>query len=315
MTTSVALCTYNGERYIREQLESILDQTMKVDEIVVCDDGSTDCTLQIIDAIARATDITIRVYHNETTLGPAKNFQKAINLCAGDIIFLSDQDDVWMPRKVETIIQYFNMNPSHQVVYTDANLIDGNGRSIAGGTLWQCFGMTPKAQKCIDEGFGIELFANENRATGATMAVRREIEYLHQITDYCKGDIIHDGVFAMLSAADNRLGYINQQLIGYRVHPKQECGIGESLQHPVSDDPRESSYTAVYWSQNALPPLLAHRIRFIVERQRRQHQPLGPFRMLGSLKDYRILYRNRWGSFLLFDIRKWSSDMLHRIVK
>lgn len=315
MTTSVALCTYNGERYIREQLESILDQTLKVDEIVVCDDGSTDCTLQIIDAIVSATDTTIRVYRNETTLGPARNFQKAINLCSGDIIFLSDQDDVWMPQKVETIVHYFDSNPDCQVVYTDANLIDSNGQSIAGGTLWQCFGMSPKAQKYIDEGFGVELFANENRATGATMAIRREIEYLHQITDYCKGDIIHDGVLAMLSAADNRLGYINQQLIGYRVHPKQECGIGESLQHPVSDDSRESSYTAVYWSQNDLPSPLAHRIQFIVTRQRRQHQPLGPFRMLGDLKEYRLLYRNRWGSFLLFDMRKWFSDMLHRIVK
>ena len=315
MTTSVALCTYNGERYIREQLESILNQTLKVDEIVVCDDGSADCTLQIIDAIASVTDITIHVYRNETPLRPARNFQKAINLCSGDIIILSDQDDVWMPQKVETIIHYFDSNSGCQVVYTDANLIDSNGQPIAGGTLWQCFGMTQKAQKYIDEGFGVELFANENRATGATMAIRRDVEYLHQITDYCKGDIIHDGVLAMLSAADNRLGYINQQLIGYRVHPKQECGIGESLQHPVSDDSRESSYTAVYWSQNDLPSPLAHRIQFIVTRQRRQHQPLGPFRMLGDLKEYRMLYRNRWSSFLLFDIRKWSFDMFHRIVK
>lgn len=315
MTTSVALCTYNGERYIREQMESILNQTVKVDEIVVCDDGSTDSTLQIIEGFADTTDTAIHIHRNETNLGPVKNFQKAINLCAGDIIFLSDQDDRWMQQKVETIIQYFKQNPCIQVVFTDATLIDENGRTIVGGTLWECFGMTPKGQRMVDDGYGVELFSNENRATGATMAVRKGFKYLSQITDYCKGDILHDGVLAMLAVVGNQLGYIDEQLTKYRVHSKQESGIGETLSHPFSDDPRESSYTAVYWSQNSLPPLLAHRIRFIVERQRRQHQPLGPFRMLGSLKEYRILYRSRWCSFLLFDIRKWSSDMLHRIIK
>lgn len=315
MTSSVALCTYNGERYIREQLESILDQTMPVDEIVVCDDGSTDGTLQIIESFIGTTDTTIHIHRNENNLGPAKNFQKAINLCSGDIIFLSDQDDLWMPEKVETIVHYFDFNPGHQVVYTDAYLIDSNGQPIAGETLWNCFGMTPKAQKYIDEGFGIELFANENRATGATMAVRKGYKYLPNIVDYCKGDILHDGVLAMLSAADNQLGCISRKLIDYRIHPGQECGIGESLRHPVSDDPRKSSYTVVYWSQNNLPAPLTRRIRFIVTRRRHQQQPLGALRMVGHIAEYRKLYRSHWHSFLIYDITKWFSDMWHRIKK
>ena len=312
---SVALCTYNGERYIREQLESILNQTLLVDEIVVCDDGSSDKTLQIVEQIKTQTSIEIRVYCNETNHGVCKNFQKAINMCHGDIVFLSDQDDVWMPEKVDTVVRHFNQHPLHQVVFTDATLIDGDGKPIPGGTLWKCFGMTPKAKKMMNRGYGIELFSNENRATGATMAVRKGFKYLNHIVDYCKGDILHDGTLAMLAAASNQLGYIDEELIGYRIHREQECGIGECLQHPVSDDPRESSYTAVYWSQNELPPLLAHRIQFIVTRQRRQHQPLGPFRMLGDFKNYRMLYHCRWCSFLLFDIRKWSSVMYHRIIK
>lgn len=310
---SVALCTYNGERFIREQLESILNQTMRVDEIVVCDDGSTDRTLQIIEEYKPTIHTSIHIHRNKTNLGPARNFQKAINLCSGDIIFLSDQDDLWMPHKVETIIHYFQQNISQQVVFTDAILIDENGATITGGTLWQCFGMTQKGQRMLDEGYGVELFANENRVTGATMAVRKGFKYLSHIANYCKGDILHDGALAMLAAADNQLGYINEQLIGYRIHPEQECGIGESLQHPVSDDPRKSSYTAVYWSRNRLPSPLAERIQFIVTRQRRQNQPLGPFRMMGSLGSYQNYYHKRWASYLCHDMKQWGITMWRRI--
>lgn len=312
---SVALCTYNGERFIREQLESILNQTMHVDEIVVCDDGSNDNTLQIIESLHKNTITDIRIYRNEKNLGPAHNFQKAINLCQGNIIFLSDQDDVWRKDKVETIVRYFSRNEQKKVVFTDGLLIDTYGNAIQSGTLWKCFGMTTKGQKMIDEGYGIELFSNENRATGATMAVRRDYKYLPHIVDYCKGDILHDGVLAMLSVADNQLGYINELLINYRVHPAQECGVGESQLHPVSDNPRESSYTAVLWNQNSLPPSLDRRIKFIITRQRRQHQPLGPFRMIGDIKEYKTLYRTQWCRFLLFDIKTSISVILHRIVK
>lgn len=315
MTLSVALCTYNGERYIREQLDSILKQTMPVDEIVVCDDGSTDNTLQIIESLNKNTQTDIRIYRNEKNLGPARNFQKAINLCQGDIIFLSDQDDVWQCDKAETIIRYFNQNGHKQVVFTDGHIIDTNGNTIIGGTLWKCFGMTEKGQRMIDEGYGVEMLANENRATGATMAVRKGYKYLPHIVDYCKGDILHDGVLAMLSAADNQLGYVNRQLIGYRVHPEQECGVGESLHHPVSDDPRKSSYTVMLWSQNNLPAPLSRRIQFIVTRRRHQQQPLGPFRMIRQFGEYRKLYHNRWLGFLMYDIKEWLSSMLKRIIK
>lgn len=312
---SVALCTYNGEKYIRKQLESILHQTMPVDEIVVCDDGSTDGTLDIIESYSSSGHPLIRIYRNEKNLGPARNFQKALNLCQGDIIFLSDQDDHWLPKKVETVVQHFNQYPLHQVVFTDATLIDGDGKPIPDGTLWKCFGITPKAKKMMNRGYGIELFANENRATGATMAVRKGFKYLPHIANYCKCDILHDGVLAMLAAAESQLGYINEQLIGYRVHPAQECGIGESLLHPVSDDPRENSYTAVLWSKNDLPSPLEPRIHFIIIRQRHQHQPLGAFRMLNKIGQYRHFYNKRWGCFLVFDIRKWAINMLHRIIK
>lgn len=312
---SVALCTYNGERYIRQQIESILDQTLSVDEIVVCDDGSTDETLSIIESFRENTSVDIRIYRNETNLGVCANFQKAVDLCNGDIIFLSDQDDVWHLDKVETVVGYFNLHHQKQVVFTDGQLIDGSGEAISDGTLWKCFGIDNTCLKQIENGLGMEIFAFENRATGATMAIRRGFEYTSSFSKFCIDDILHDGALAMLALIDNRLGHIDKCLIDYRIHGNQECGIGESLGNPLSNDPREVSYTATLWSKLPLPAPAADRIAFIVLRQRRQHQPLGIFRMTGSVGRYRKLYHSKWPGFLFFDIQQWSTVMWRRIFK
>lgn len=312
---SVALCTYNGETYIREQVESILNQTLPVDEIVVCDDCSTDNTLSIIESLRKGTNADIRIHRNETNLGVCANFQKAVNLCKGDIIFLSDQDDVWHNDKVETIVNYFNHNPQTQVVFSDGQLIDGSGKAISNGTLWRCFGVNSKCLKQIENGFGIEIFAFENRATGATMAIRRDFEYTSSFSRFCIDDILHDGALAMFALINNQLGYINKCLIDYRIHNNQECGIGESLNNPVSNNPREVSYTSTLWSKLPLPSPTDSRIAFIVLRQRRQHQPLGIFRMIGSSNLYCRFYRSKWFSFLFFDIQQWAAVMWQRIFK
>ena len=312
---SVALCTYNGETYIREQIESILDQTLSVDEIVVCDDGSTDHTLSIIESLRESTKTDIRIHRNKTNLGVCANFQKAVDLCKGDIIFLSDQDDVWHLDKVETVVGYFNLHRQKQVVFTDGQLIDGSGEAISDGTLWKCFGIDNTCLKQIENGLGMEIFAFENRATGATMAIRRGFEYTSSFSKFCIDDILHDGALAMLALIDNRLGHIDKCLIDYRIHGNQECGIGESLGNPLSNDPREVSYTATLWSKLPLPAPAADRIAFIVLRQRRQHQPLGIFRMTGSVGRYRKLYHSKWPGFLFFDIQQWSTVMWRRIFK
>lgn len=129
MTVSVAMCTYNGAQYIEEQLLSILHQSVPVDEIVICDDGSTDETIEIIKRIKRDAAIPISIHINEPHLGVNLNFEKAIKLCHGDIIFLSDQDDIWEENKVDTIIDYFSTHEDKNVVFGDAVLIDRGGAS------------------------------------------------------------------------------------------------------------------------------------------------------------------------------------------
>jgi glycosyltransferase involved in cell wall biosynthesis len=124
LTVSVALCTYNGASFVEAQLESILGQSRIPDEIVVCDDGSTDKTLDIVKRIASRFPEKIRLVSNERNLGFCLNFEKAIGLTTGDIIFLSDQDDVWFPDKVAAMLAGFADDPSVVLVYSDAVLTD-----------------------------------------------------------------------------------------------------------------------------------------------------------------------------------------------
>lgn len=123
---SIAMATFNGERFLQEQLDSFIAQTRRPDELVVTDDCSTDGTVAILDEFKRTAPFDVRIYCNERNLGFAKNFERAISLCAGDIIFLSDQDDVWLSRKIDASVSAFNSHSEISVVTNDAILTDGS---------------------------------------------------------------------------------------------------------------------------------------------------------------------------------------------
>lgn len=97
---SIALCTFNGQRYLPAQLDSFLAQTRPPDELIVCDDGSTDDTPRLVEAYAAQAPFPVRFHRNAVNLGVVQNFGQAIDRCQGDWIFLSDQDDLWMPEKL-----------------------------------------------------------------------------------------------------------------------------------------------------------------------------------------------------------------------
>lgn len=309
---SVALCTYNGAQYIKEQVKSILNQTLPVDEIVVCDDGGNDETLTIIEGLQSSTDTIIRIYRNEKKLGVCANFQQAINLCRGDIIFLADQDDIWHREKVSTIVNYMQDHPSTEVLFTDACLIDQNGDAIAEHTLWQCFGMTPYAQRAITNGFGLELFANGNRATGATMALRATSPFCHNFIRYCIGDVLHDYALALLALSRNTLGYIPLCLIDYRLHSKQQNGVGLLLEHPWGDSYVSSNGEAVELKEYQLPDPIGPRIDFFIARSRNQHRWLGLIHIIGAFGRYHHIYGALCCATMRRDVRIWGHNMIHR---
>jgi len=135
MKISIAMATYNGAKYLQEQLDSFVNQTRKPDELVVCDDGSTDETLDVLEKFKKESPFAVRIYQNESNLGYIKNFDKALALCSGDIVFLSDQDDVWLPEKLEIIEQDFVKNSEVMVVLNDQIITDDSLMSTGSSTL------------------------------------------------------------------------------------------------------------------------------------------------------------------------------------
>ncbi len=237
---SVALCTYNGAKYIEQQLRSILGQTKSVDEIIVSDDNSTDNTLDIVEEIAKTnSDVKFRILRNKTSLGVCGNFKQAMEACTGDIIFLSDQDDEWLPEKVSVTIEWFEQNPDKDVAFSDGYYMDDEGESFTLQTMLQTVGIIPRSVRLFNNGFDLELFLQHNRATGAAMAMRKScLEYVKIDVNATTKNLLplHDFQIALAAVSKHRLGIIEQPLIKYRVHNSQECGFGEWMMNPPKDN-------------------------------------------------------------------------------
>ncbi len=135
-TVSVALCTYNGERFLELQLQSLLEQTVLPDELIVCDDASSDGTLDIVESFAQRAPFPVRVFRNPRNLGYVLNFEQAIGLCSMDLVFLCDQDDVWDPRKIETLHNVFAAEPQVGLALHDFVRIDAHGGPYENAPEW-----------------------------------------------------------------------------------------------------------------------------------------------------------------------------------
>lgn len=223
MKIAAAVCTYNGEKYIQQQLDSILAQSVPVDEIIVCDDGSTDNTVAIVNALAAAHPGRIQFHSNEQNLRVNKNFEKALSLSTGDFIFLSDQDDVWELNKVEKILDVFKDNPAALGVFSDAHLIDGDGNRRGTNSLWDNVLFIEKAIQSPAELYGY-ISNIRNMVTGATLCIRKETKELIFPFPDVKA-MYHDEWIALILASRNALFYTTEKLISYRVHAAQQIGI------------------------------------------------------------------------------------------
>ena len=126
LTSSVALCAYNGEAFLFQQLESISRQTVLPDELIVCDDGSVDSTLDILNRFKATAPFDVQIIQNPTKLGVNQNFSQAILRCTKDIVFICDQDDVWDPDRIEKTLFRFEEDDSRMVVCAPSRYIDGN---------------------------------------------------------------------------------------------------------------------------------------------------------------------------------------------
>lgn len=220
MHLSVALCTYNGARYLPEQLASIARQTRLPNELVLCDDGSQDTTLEMLEAFAGQAPFTVRVHRNSHNLGSTKNFEQAIRLCEGDVIALADQDDYWYPNKLARIEAAFSHDAEAGFVFSNADVVDGERQKL-GYTLWQSVRFTPAQQQQVNRGQATAVLLRHPVVTGATMAFRSSFRDL--VLPIGEG-WIHDEWIAFLIAAQARAIAISEPLMQYRRHDTNQVG-------------------------------------------------------------------------------------------
>jgi glycosyltransferase involved in cell wall biosynthesis len=219
-TLSIALCTYNGARYLPEQLESIATQTRLPDELVVCDDGSTDGTAEIVRSFAERMPFPVRFHVNDRKLGSTKNFETAIKLCTSEIVALADQDNVWLPEKLERIMVAFAKNPRLGAVFSDAVVVDANLKPV-GYHLWESQRFTSAYQKAVRQGHAFEVLIRHNMVNGMTMAfLAKYRDLLLPIPETW----IHDAWIALMLSAVSELTTLEEPLVLYRQHSNNQMG-------------------------------------------------------------------------------------------
>lgn len=200
---SIALCTYNGDKYLKQQLDSLISQTYRPIEVVVTDDASQDGTLEILNQYATKYNF-FKVYRNEKNLGFTKNFEKAISLCSGDLIALCDQDDIWLPEKLSVLQDQIADN---DLIYHDSCFIDENDKPIKYKKMSEHYG--------VYDGESNLPFVIGNCVPGHTMLFKKT---LMKGVFPLKEGFYHDWWIVFIAATIGKIKAVPNVLVMYRQH-------------------------------------------------------------------------------------------------
>ena len=217
---SVCIATYNGEKYLRQQIDSILPQIGTDDEIVISDDGSTDGTLELLESYQ---DKRIHIFHHDassikTTFPldrPTHNFENALTLAKGDVIFLADQDDVWLPGKVSKMLQALETADMamHDCIIADADLKQ----------------LAPSYFSTVNVTTSIWRNAVKCTLLGCCMAMRRDV--VKEALPFPKTKVGHDLWLGMVAASRFRFTLVREPLLLYRKHGKSMTTAGKESKY------------------------------------------------------------------------------------
>lgn len=206
---SIAMCVYNGEKFLREQLDTLVNQTYPNLEIIAVDDCSKDSSRAILEEYQKRFPF-LKVYENEANLGYVKNFEKAITLCSGEYIALSDQDDTWDIEKIGIMVDQVG---THKLVYHDSQFMEDGGELI-----------DKKMSDIIHlySGDQPEVFYFFNCVSGHSMLFKREL--IPDILPF-HPEHFHDHWIAYVAVNLGTIGYVHQPLVNYRQHPTTSTDI------------------------------------------------------------------------------------------
>lgn len=216
---TVLLAVFSGEKYLREQIESILNQTVNDIKIVIRDDGSTDSSPEIIGEYAQKYPEKIFVFSGAPTGGAAANFGEMLKAVDDDYIMFSDQDDVWFPDKVRKTLDLMlktenGDNDIPVLVHTDLVVTDSRLKVISDSFF--------DYQRIFPEGLSLNRLLVQNYVTGCTVMINRALK--NRALPIPKGAAMHDWWLALSAAAFGRIATVKEQTIYYRQHGSNQVG-------------------------------------------------------------------------------------------
>lgn len=221
---AVVLCTYNGERFLPAQLDSLRAQTHEPDIYVLSDDASSDASFDLLQAFAHertAAGGEVILHRNGSNLGYVRHFEQALQRADAEVLFPCDQDDAWHPRKIETMLAEFARRPGLVILHGDARLVDADGRDM-GRRLLQVLEVTPEERAAMHGGRGFDVLLRRNIVTGAAMALRRKV-LAHALPT--AEHWAHDEWLALIGAMLGEVDTLEEVVIDYRQHGGNQIGV------------------------------------------------------------------------------------------
>jgi len=225
MKLSVAICTYNGQAYLQQQLDSLAAQHRQPDELVVGDDSSQDQTLAIIEAFARRVSFPVKILPPSSRLGPAQNFSRTIAQCSGDVILPCDQDDHWKPEKLATFEKLFTDQPDCLLAFSNLSIMQAD-QTPTGRTFWDDLRFNAREQQIIQTPQALSVLLKRNVVVGTAMAFRSQ---LAQAALPIPQGFMHDEWLALIAALMGGIAILPQSLVDYRLHASQAVGSQTGL--------------------------------------------------------------------------------------
>ena len=248
---SVLVATYNGEKYINEQIQSLLSQTIPPFEIVISDDCSSDETINILENIKSSTKIQIRIFQNKQNKGFQKNFFDAFDYCRGEYIALCDQDDVWFPEKLQRINKIIDLHNYPGMVFSDCELVDENLDSL-GRSGFEYLLITEAERNHIRQGKLIKVLLMRPCVTGMTMVCRAEPLKLHKPKIY---NCLHDYFLSAAFALNSDYVWVEEKLVKYRQHSNNIIGMDSRKRNKRN----KRSFTSLDYKTSLLNDLIDRR--------------------------------------------------------
>lgn len=251
MKVSIALATYNGEKFIEKQLNSLLNQTVSPSEVIICDDCSKDKTTEIINNFISKNNLkNWLVYKNTENLGFKKNFHKAVSLCTGDIIFTCDQDDIWCEEKTQVMLDFFKEHPNANAVSSSFSLIDENDSEIVKNSE-NNYGLLKLESNCEFKNVTLKEIIHSNISPGCTAAFTKNVAGV--FLNNSKNILPHDYEINIIAASLGGLYFINKRLIKYRIHSNNALGFNAINQTrlQIANEKLDVSFVIKYTLKNS----------------------------------------------------------------